>query len=100
MELFMIGDVLRNIRLFHKVKVVELASEFNISQGYLSDIERGVKSPTIEILEMYSKKFEIPLYGILFLNENKDDSEALKKFKKLLSKKTSQLIDHVTSISQ
>ena len=96
----MIGEVLRNIRLFHNVKILEFAEEFKISQGYLSDIERGNKPPTIEVLEMYSKKFEIPLYGILFLNENIDDSEALKKFKRLLTKKTAQLIDHLSDSGQ
>lgn len=92
----MIGDVLRNIRLFHKVKIMELSNEFNISQGYLSDIERGVKQPTIEILEMYSKKFDLPLYGIMFLNENIDDPAMLSKFKKMVSKKAAQLIDHLS----
>jgi transcriptional regulator with XRE-family HTH domain len=92
----MIGEILRSIRLFHEVKVSELASEFSISQGYLSDIERGIKQPSIEILTLYSKKFDIPLYGILFLHENPSDPKALKKMKQFLSKKTVQLIDHLS----
>src|SRR5690606_20632999 len=80
-EFIMIGEVLRSIRMFNKTSITKLSEEFQVSQGYLSDIERGKKKPTLDIISKYSKKFEIPLSGIMFFSENHDDPKQFKKIK-------------------
>ena len=88
----MLGEVLRNIRIFYETTLTELSQEFDISQGYLSDIERGKKEPSLDVLKMYSEKFSIPLSGILFFHENINEPKRLNKFRKLLGRHTLQLI--------
>ncbi|MEH0862268.1 helix-turn-helix domain-containing protein [Halobacteriovorax sp. DPLXC-1] len=91
----MIGQILRYIRNFHKVSLTELSEEFEISQGYLSDIERGVKKPSLEIIDLYSTKFNIPSSGILFFSENSDDPKQLKKLRTFIGKRALDILDYV-----
>ena len=51
----------------------EFAKLIGITQTYLSQIETGAKTPSIEVLERISKEFEIPLPIIFWLGiEEKD----------------------------
>jgi len=70
----MLSEALRLIRVFHDVKQNELADRFGISKSYVSEIESGKKTPTIEILSKYSDEFHIPLSSILFFSENIDST--------------------------
>ncbi|SDY25239.1 Transcriptional regulator, contains XRE-family HTH domain [Evansella caseinilytica] len=45
-----IGTRIRNIRLSKQMKLTEVARKANISQSYLSDIEKGRTIPSIEKL--------------------------------------------------
>jgi len=65
----MLSDALRLIRVFHDVKQTELAHRIGVSKSYLSELENGKKSPSLEIIEKYSKEFGIPSSSILFFSE-------------------------------
>lgn len=65
----MLGEALRLIRVFHDLKQNELAERLGISQSHLSDIERGQKSPSGELVARYSQEFELPISSIWFFNE-------------------------------
>lgn len=65
----MISEALRLMRVFHDLKQFELAEKLNISKSYLSEIESGVKSPTLDLLDKYSQEFDIPVSSILFFAE-------------------------------
>ena len=70
----MINEALRLIRVFHDLKQIQAAEMLGVSQSYLSEIERGIKSPTLEIIQKYSEAFDIPASSILFFFENLDKS--------------------------
>jgi len=65
----MLGEALRLIRVFHDMKQKELAQRLDISQSHLSDIERGQKTPSQEIVARYAELFELPVSSIWFFNE-------------------------------
>ncbi len=87
----MLSEALRLIRVFHDLKQSDLADRFGISKSYISEIESGKKTPTIEFLEKYSSEFHIPLSSILFFSEKlgsaEDISSAAQKAKGLISGK-------------
>ena len=68
----MINRALKIIRLYHQLSQIELANLINISNSYLSEIESGKKTPTIELLNKYSNFFKIPTSSILFFSEKID----------------------------
>ena len=65
----MIGEALRLIRVFHDRKQLDLAKELGISQSYLSDLERGEKSPSQDLVARYATIFNVPVSSIWFFDE-------------------------------
>lgn len=66
----MLNEALRLIRVFHDMKQNEAATSLGISKSYLSEIEKGHKEPTLELLRNYERTFQVPLSSILFFSEN------------------------------
>jgi transcriptional regulator with XRE-family HTH domain len=66
----MIAQALRLIRTFHDQKLVEAAEQLGISKSYLSEVERGLKAPTLQLIERYATTYNIPASSILFFAEN------------------------------
>lgn len=65
----MLNEALRLIRVFHDLKQGDLATKLDVSKSYLSEIENGIKKPTLDLIERYSREFHIPLSSILFFAE-------------------------------
>lgn len=68
----MLGEALRLIRVFHDKKLYELSKEIGVSPGYLSEVERGIKKPTLDLLGKYAKAFNTKPSVILFFAEDLD----------------------------
>ena len=68
----MLGEALRLIRVYHDLKQKHAAERLGMSTSYISEIEKGVKVPTLDIIERYSKIFDIPVSSIMFFSENLD----------------------------
>ena len=69
----MLSEALRLIRVFHDLKQNELAERLGISKSYLSELERGKKSPSMEVIQQYASEFEMPVSSILFFSEQLDN---------------------------
>jgi|SRR5579859_7658347 len=65
----MIWRALRLTREFHRMKQTELARKLKISNSYLSEIESGDKPVSLDILEKYSKIFDVPVSTFLLFKE-------------------------------
>lgn len=74
----MINEALRLIRVFHDLKQAEAAEKLGLSQSYISELERGSKSPTLEVIEKYAAAFDLPASSILYFSENLDESNRSK----------------------
>jgi len=72
----MLHDALRLIRVYHDMKQAELAEKLGISKSYMSEIEKGTKSPTVELINKYAEVFGIPASSILFFSENMEKPQA------------------------
>ncbi len=60
-----LGDVLRSERMRRGMTLRELSSEARISLGYISEIERGQKEASSELLSSLCDALEVPLSAIL-----------------------------------
>lgn len=91
----MLSEGLRLIRVFHDVSQKDLAKKLDVAQSYLSEIEKGKKSPTLAILEKYSQVFGIPTSSILFFSEAMDSNTPSEKARIAISKKIIRLLEFI-----
>ncbi len=73
-----IGYSIRFLRESKCVNQMKFANNVGISQGYLSQVERGHKNPSVELLQNIAEKLGIPLPVMFWfavdecdINENK-----------------------------
>lgn len=69
----MLNRALKLLRTYHQLKQVELAKRLDIANSYLSEIETGAKTPSIELLQKYAVVFKIPVSSIILFSERIDD---------------------------
>lgn len=60
-----LGDVLRDVRLAQSKTLREVSAAARVSLGYLSEIERGQKEASSELLSSVCDALDIPLWALL-----------------------------------
>ena len=60
-----LGDVLRAERMSQGMTLRELSSTARVSLGYISEIERGQKEASSELLAALCEALDVPLSGVL-----------------------------------
>jgi transcriptional regulator with XRE-family HTH domain len=60
-----IGDVLRDFRLQKSQTLRQVAARASVALGYLSELERGQKEASSEILSAVAEALEVPLSVVL-----------------------------------
>ena len=60
-----LGDVLRDVRLAQGKTLREVSAEARVSLGYLSEIERGQKEASSELLSSVCDALDVPLWTVL-----------------------------------
>lgn len=68
-----LGDVLREYRQRQGRTLREVSSSARVSLGYLSEVERGQKEASSELLESISKALNVPLSHVLRLVADRMD---------------------------
>lgn len=60
-----IGSRIRDIRLLKNLTITALAESVGTTRPYLSDIERGVKKPSFDMLEKICQALDVTLEDFL-----------------------------------
>lgn len=87
-----LGPVIKQIRLKKGISQLHLAEKINVTQGFISQIEKGVRNPTLEILTTIANILQVPVSMIMYMEEsrNKDflisEQTEYKEFFQLLFK--------------
>jgi transcriptional regulator with XRE-family HTH domain len=61
----LLGDVLRDRRMQRGLTLREVSAEARVSLGYISEIERGQKEASSELLASLCTALEVPLSDVL-----------------------------------
>ena len=77
----MLNEALRLIRAYHDISQTHLCSQLGISNSYLSEIESGKKSPSLDLLKKYSEYFDVPVSSLIFFSENLDNTKITDKLR-------------------
>ena len=65
----MFGKALRLLRRSHDLKQRELATKLDISRSYVSELESGNRTPSLDLLDRYAQTFKIPVSSLVFFAE-------------------------------
>lgn len=68
----MLNRALKLLRTYHQLTQVELAKRLGISNSYLSELEKGDKTPGLDLLDRYAEVFKMPVSSILLFSESID----------------------------
>lgn len=61
----LLGDVLRDLRMRRGMTLREVSAEARVSLGYISEIERGQKEASSELLASLCSALDVPLSDVL-----------------------------------
>ena len=65
----MINRALKLLRTYHQLSQTELATRLEVSNSYLCEIEKGIKTPGLDLLKKYADTFKMPVSSILMFSE-------------------------------
>ena len=88
----MINEALRLIRVYHDMKQNEAAERLGISKSYLSEIEKGHKEPSLDLIRKYENAFDIPVSSIMFFSENLGKSPTKERARTFVASKIISLM--------
>jgi transcriptional regulator with XRE-family HTH domain len=88
----MLSEALRLIRVYHDLSQTDLANRLKVSKSYLSEIESGTKTPTLDLIGKYGAEFKMPMSAILFFAENIDNPSTAQRSRSLVAKKILTLL--------
>ena len=91
-----LGRILKHIRVFNRDTQVKTSQRLNICRSYISEIEAGRKTPSLEVLKNYSQVYNISLSVILLFAEQYDNRVTFKsKAKRFVTKTALELLDWI-----
>jgi len=92
----MLNKALRLVRVFHDINQSQLAERLEISRSYLSEIESGKKTPSIELIDKYSKVFNIPPSSLLYFSEQLANNTFAEKARVSVANKIIKIMNWVS----
>lgn len=95
----MLNEALRLVRVFHDLNKSQTADRVGLSRSYVTEIERGDKKVTMEVLEKYSNGFSIPLSSLMFFAEQVADPTTADKARTFVAGKTLKMLDWIATVS-
>ena len=70
-----LSEALRILRLFHDLSQIEAARALDISPPYLSQLESGQKTASLDVIRKYASVFEVPASSIFLLSERIQEAD-------------------------
>ncbi|WP_413989693.1 helix-turn-helix transcriptional regulator [Labrys okinawensis] len=96
----MMNEALRLIRVFHDMKQAEAAKALGVSASYLSEVEKGKKKATLELIEKYAETYRIPASSILYFSENMGQARAVETTRTAVASKIIKLMQFLETKSE
>lgn len=91
----MLNEALKYIRMFHKLKQNELADTLGKPRSYISEIESGKRAVTLDLLQHYSKAFNIPVSSLMLFSEQLESNKTSEKIRFSAANKIVKIFDWV-----
>lgn len=96
----MLNEALRLVRSFHDLSLTEMSERLGVSKSYLSEIENGHKNPTLDLLQRYSTKLDIPLSHLMLFAENYEEPGRVARIRKAVAGKAMAMLAWVERMTE
>ena len=83
----LMNEALKILRLYWGKTQAELASMLGVSQGYVSDVEKGRREVTLELLGRYSRELKVPMSSLMLFAEAVEGAPPITRGKLIIAGK-------------
>lgn len=59
------GKTVRKIRLRKELSQGDIAKRLNVHRSYVSGIERGIRNPSLKVVERFAKALEVEVKNLI-----------------------------------
>jgi len=94
------NNALRLIRVYHDMNQNDAAERVGLSKSYVSELEKGHKKVTLEVLEKYAKGFNLPVSSLMLFAERSDDSKFVDRTRSFVADKVAKMLDWIDTITE
>lgn len=95
----MMNKALRLVRVYHDLNQGDAAERVGLSKSYISELENGRKKVTLEVLEKYSKAFDIPVSSLMLFGERAGEIRFSEDVRIFVAEKVITMLDWIATIS-
>lgn len=92
----MFGQALKLLRRHQGLNQASLANKLGVSRSYVSELESGNRTPSLDLLSRYAETFDVPVSSLVFFAEALDDkadlTSRLDRAKGVIAKKVIALL--------
>ena len=94
----MLNEALRLVRVFHDLNKTQAAEKVGLSKSYVTELERGDKKVTLEVLQKYATGFNMPVSSLMFFAEQVDNSPR-EKIRNAVASKVVSMLDWIAAVT-
>jgi transcriptional regulator with XRE-family HTH domain len=95
----MLNEALRLVRVFHDLNKTQTADRVGLSKSYITELERGDKKVTMEVLQKYASAFNVPLSSLIFFAEQAADDTTTDKVRTVVAGKVVKMLDWIATVT-
>lgn len=95
----MLNEALRLVRVFHDLNKTQVAERVGLSKSYITELERGDKKVTLEVLQKYSEGFAIPVSSLMFFAEQAEEASASDRVRTAVAGKVVKMLDWIATVT-
>jgi transcriptional regulator with XRE-family HTH domain len=88
-----INEALRLLRIYCGFSQAEMAKKLSVTQSLVSDIERGRKNVTMDLLEAYSDAVGVKMSRLLFFAEKIEGQPIARRGQLIIAEKVLRLLE-------
>ncbi len=91
----MINEALALARMYWGFSQIEMAEQLGVSQAMVSEIERGSKAVSMEMLDRYSGALGVKKSQLMFFAEEIEGHEPVRKGRLIIAQKALQILQYL-----
>lgn len=95
----MLNEALRLVRVFHDLNKTQTADRVGLSKSYITELERGDKKVTLDVLQKYADGFNMPLSSLMFFAEQAGDGSPGDKVRAVVAGKVVKMLDWIATVT-